>query len=197
MLFHRIVLNFGLSPTDQALTELLQQSFPQASHPTRLQGFYSSRHSLLQNLREFFPDCSYQDLLLHSHHQLAAYPDLTLSLSHSPLAGASVLGGKGEYQGLGIDIEPLSRVVKESIIHRVTTPRDQNLSPVEIWCLKEAIYKCVSNSGCFAGILEFREMEIGDGQWYHSPSALQGEWKLFTELGHQIAIATLKNQNFS
>ena len=100
-----------------------------------------------------------------------------------------------EYLAVGIDIESIERVVKDHVIQRVTTAKDIKFTNLELWCLKEAIYKCVSNSGLFDGVLEFRDMEIKENHWHHSPSGLCGEWKQFQELNHQVAIATLKNQN--
>lgn len=195
MFIHSIIPNFGQSSPDRELVELLEESYPEATHPARIQGFYSSRTSLLNNLRKIHPECDYQDLKLMDFHQLQTFPNLTLSLSHSPLAGASVVALKTHYQSLGIDIEPLNREVKETIIQRVSTEKDLKLENRQMWCLKEAIYKCVANSKKYQGVLEFRDMEIKKEKWLHSPSSLSGEWKLFIEENHQVAIATLKNQN--
>jgi len=195
MIYHSIILNFGLSHPDDELVELLKRSYPEASHPSRIVGFYSSRNSLLSSLRKIYPQASFKDLMLKEYRELTDYPDIVLSLSHTPLAGASVVALKKDYLSIGIDIESTNREIKESIIQRVTTENDLKLSSREIWCLKEAIYKCVSNSGLAQGTLEFRDMIIQDKKWLHSPSKLSGEWSLFCELDHQVAIATLKNQN--
>ncbi len=195
MIYHSIILNFGLSLPDDELQELLKNSYPEASHPSRIAGFYSSRNSLLSNLRKIYPQASFKNLMISDYRELTDYPDVVLSLSHSPLAGASVVALKKDYLSLGIDIESIQREVKESIIQRVTTESDLKLPSRETWCLKEAIYKCVSNSGLVEGTLEFKDMVIQDKKWLHSPSQLSGEWRLFSELDHQVAIATLKNQN--
>lgn len=196
MIYHSIILNFGPSDSLPAeLVDLISLSYPPPLHPGRAAGLYSSRTSLLGNLRKIHPEAEFKDLALKGHGELEHYPDLCLSLSHSAHAGASALGRKEDYLSLGIDIEPLDRLVKENIIQRVTTSHDLKLSNRELWCLKEAIYKCVSNSQLFSGTLEFKDMQIRETNWIHSPSGLQGEWKLWQELDHQVALATLKNQN--
>lgn len=196
MIYHSVILNFGPSYCpSSALVELINQCYPAPLHPGRAAGLYSSRTSLLENLRKIYPEAEFKDLTLKGYGELELYPDVCLSLSHSANAGASALALKGDYLSLGIDIESLDRGVKESIIQRVTTSKDKRLNNIELWCLKEAIYKCVSNSQVFIGTLEFKDMEIGDNKWNHSPSGLQGEWKLWQEFNHQVALATLKNQN--
>lgn len=196
MIYHSVFLNFGPStPPSAELVSRIKQDHPEAIHPNRLAGIYSSRHSLWENLRKIDPEASLEKLQLKNYGELLHYPDVVISLSHSAIAGASALALKKEYVSIGIDIEPLERIVKASILGRVTTEKDVKLAPLSIWCLKEAIYKCVSNSGLYEGVLEFKDMEILDQRWNHSPSGLNGEWKLFDELHHRVALATLKNQN--
>ena len=195
MIIHRLILNSDLRAPSSELEEVLKLSYPEASHPARIQGFYSSRNALLECLRGFQPKASFKDLHLKDYKELESFPDYVLSLSHSPLAGAAVLAPKSEFDSVGIDIEIRDRLVKESILARVTTNEDFTLPGIQTWCLKEAIYKCVSNSKKFNGVLEFRELRILDGKWTHSPSGLSGEWIQFEEKDHQVAIATLKNQN--
>lgn len=196
MIYHSIFLNFGprFTPSND-LFELIESSYPPPLHPARRAGLFSSRSSLLENLRKIYPEASFTNLQLADHGRLKDYPDLTVSLSHSALAGASAVAFAQDYLAIGIDIEPLERVVKENIVQRITTQNDLTLTNIQIWCLKEAIYKCVSNSKCYQGVLEFRDMEIKDHQWIHSPSGLNGEWKIWNESNHQVALATLKNQN--
>lgn len=195
MVRHRIILNSSLREPTKEWQEVLNQSYPEASHPHRIQGFYSSRNALLDCLQKFHPKASTTDLLLNDFRELQNFPDMVVSLTHSSLAGAAVVARKAEYISIGIDIEPIDRLVKESILTRVTTSEDLKLTSIQTWCLKEAIYKCVSNSHQYLGVLEFREMRIQDKKWSHSPSGLSGEWELFEEENHQIALATLKNQN--
>jgi phosphopantetheinyl transferase (holo-ACP synthase) len=195
MVRHRIILNSSLREPTIEWQEVLNQSYPEATHPDRIQGFYSSRNALLDCLQRFHPKASTTDLLLNDVRGLQNFPDMVVSLTHSTFAGAAAAAKRTEYISIGIDIEPIDRLVKESILARVTTTEDLKLSSIQIWCLKEAIYKCVSNSHLYEGVLEFRDMRIQDRKWSHSPSKLSGEWELFEEENHQIALATLKNQN--
>lgn len=195
MIYHSIFLNFGPRTPPPQLEDWVQKSFPEATHANRLAGLYSSRYSLWENIRKIDPTVTFAQLELRDYGQLLHYPDLVASLSHTPKAGASAVAYKKEFISIGIDIESLDRQVKDHIIERVITEQDLKLSNHEVWCLKEAIYKCVSNSKLYSGVLEFRDMVIKDHRWEHSPSGIHGEWELFIEENHQLALATLRNQN--
>ncbi len=128
---------------------------------------------------------------------LAKWPEITLSLSHTKLAGAAITASRAEFISVGIDIESDNRVVKDSILKRITNSRDINLRNIELWCLKEAVFKCLMNTGIFEKPFEFSEIEISYKRWIHSPSGLEGEWKTIISEQFLIALALLENQNSS
>lgn len=96
---------------------------------------------------------------------------------------------RNEYLSVGIDIESLERQVKEAIAKRIAHPSDAKLRNLELWCLKEAVFKCLMNTGKFTKPFDFSEILIGDEAWSHSPSQLSGGYKLETHEGHVVAMA--------
>lgn len=132
------------------------------------------------------------NLVLKGHHHLEGYPEYTISLTHTKEAGAAVVGLRSEYVSVGIDIENKNRVVKTAIIERISHPCDEKLESIEIWCLKEAIFKCLMNTDQFDRPFEFSEIQIQKKYWNHPPSGLRGEWLLEIKDDLVLAVAFLK-----
>lgn len=166
-------------------------------HPERVKGFILAREALRLCLTEAHYSPLISDLKIRKFNSLSKWPELNLSLSHTKLAGAAILTSRAEYISVGIDIESDHRVVKDTILERISNSRDTNLRNIELWCLKEAVFKCLMNTGKFEKPFEFAEIEISHQRWVHSPSGLEGEWKIIISEQFLIALALLKNQNSS
>ncbi len=162
-------------------------------HKNRKQETILSRQALLDALEELGVKLQIQDLVLIDYSQITKLPEYTISLSHTKNCGAALVADKKTFKSVGIDIEPLERIVRPNVLQRVSHPRDLKLESIEIWCLKEAAFKALMNSGNFEKPLEFSSIEISDKKWAHSPSGLEGEWELETSQGFVIAQAFLKN----
>lgn len=181
-------------PLDPQWEELAQTCLGDRVHESRKKGFFLSREALKQSFREVGFKLSIKDLKLKEFHRLPSLPDYTLSLSHTKDFGAALIAERKEFLSLGIDVENDSRIVKDSIINRIAHPLDlENLRKIEVWCLKEAVFKALMNSGQFPVPLEFSSIQLKPNSWTHSPSGLSGEWILQKEGEALIAMAFLRN----
>lgn len=172
---------------------LIHKLYGYEVHKNRKQETILSRQALLETLQELGCEVQIQDLVLVDHSQITKLPEYTISLSHTKNCGAALVADKKTFKSVGIDIEPLERIVQPNVLQRVGHPRDLKLASIEIWCLKEAAFKALMNSGNFEKPLEFSSIQISDNKWTHSPSGLEGEWELGTSQGFVIAQAFLKN----
>ncbi|WPU64002.1 4'-phosphopantetheinyl transferase family protein [Peredibacter starrii] len=162
-------------------------------HSDRKMGFLLSRVALKNALKDFGYEVSIGDLKLTDYHLIPKCPQLTISLSHTKTCGAAIVAERKEFRSVGIDIEEEKRVVKDSIIERIAHPNDHNLRNIELWCVKEAVFKVLMNTGLFPKPIEFGSIEIGPNNWVHSPSNLSGEWKMVETTPYVVAIAFLRN----
>ncbi|HXH76546.1 MAG TPA: hypothetical protein VNJ08_16360 [Bacteriovoracaceae bacterium] len=161
------------------------------THPDRKKGYCFAREALRLVLQEYNLAPTIPDLTLQVFHCLNKWPEYTLSLSHSKRAGAAVVAKRTEYLAVGIDIELEDREVKPETLLRISHPQDIKLRNIEIWCLKEAIFKCLMNTDKFEHPFEFSQIQITKELWSHSPSGLAGAWELKHSMQHVIALASI------
>ena len=86
------------------------------------------------------------DLVLNHHHYIDKCPDHFFSLSHTTDYAAAIVVSSNAYLGAGIDIELKQREFTASH-HRFFTHKedDQDIPKLNLWCIKEAIYKASSH----------------------------------------------------
>lgn len=181
------------NPESPEWEKLVQMSLGGDVHEERKRGFLLSREALKQALQERGIDIPVGQLTLVHYHALQGFPQLTISLSHTKLCGAAIVASRNEYRSVGIDIEEESRTVKDAIRERIAHPGDANFRNIEVWCAKEAVFKVLMNTGLFEKPLEFGSIQLTHGKWFHSPSKLEGEWKLDLVSPFVVALAFLKN----
>lgn len=187
-------ISLNLSPAlDPEWEKLLEVSLGERVHEGRRRGFLLSRRALLECLQEQGRTLSISELRLKNYSTLEIFPELSLSLSHTVECGAAIVAPRKIYRSLGIDIERQDRHVKDSIIDRISHPADKRLRNIELWCLKEAVFKTLMNSGLFSTPVDFSSIQILDREWLHPRSKLSGEWVLQSQDSLMLAIATLKN----
>lgn len=162
-------------------------------HSDRKMGFLLSREALKNALKVMEMEVPIHGLILEGYHTLQDYPQLTISLSHTKTCGAALVAERKEFRAVGIDIEEETRVVKDSIRERISHPDDQNLRNIELWCVKEAVFKTLMNTDLFPKPIEFGSINIQDRKWFHSPSGLSGEWEITSIRPYVVALAFLKN----
>lgn len=162
-------------------------------HPKRVRGFILSRVALQKALESFGVSCPLSSLTLEKYSQVSGIENLTISLSHHPNAGAALVAERNLFPAVGIDIEETMREVKIAVRDRIAHPEDENFRNIELWCAKEAAFKALMNTGNFDLPIEFSSIRISKDHWYHSPSKIEGEWKLLQIDSTMLALAFLKN----
>ncbi|WP_408097015.1 4'-phosphopantetheinyl transferase family protein [Peredibacter sp. HCB2-198] len=172
---------------------LAESSLGSDVHSDRKMGFLLSRDALKNALKEHGQEVSTDELKLVDYHLLPKCPQLTISLSHTKTCGAAIVAERKEFRSVGIDVEEEKRVVKDSIRERISHPKDQNLRNIELWCVKEAVFKVLMNTGLFPKPIEFGSIEVQQDRWFHSPSNLSGEWKMVQTTPYVLAMAFLRN----
>lgn len=173
--------------------QLVKQCLSSDVHPDRKKSFILSRMALWECLKGLGHSPEVTDLLVGDYSNLKSFPQLTISLSHTKEVGAALVGDRQSFRSLGIDIEHEARPVKDSVAQRIAHPEDEKLRNIEIWCLKEAAFKALMNSGEFPKPVEFSSIHIGHKTWSHSPSGFNGEWELDHIDEMVIARAFLRN----
>lgn len=186
MLTYQLVNNLNIDE-DPQWHELTLMSLGPDTHPSRIKGFCLGREALRSCLKMLGLEISITQLQLENYKGLKKFPDLNLSISHTKDFGAAVVASKDQTVSVGIDIEPLSRLVKAPIIDRISHPGDAKLEPIVLWALKEAAFKALMNTGRFEQNEEFSSLLISEDGWGHPPSGVLGEWK--TEVQDDVIIA--------
>lgn len=181
-----------ISTQESEWNELVTQTLGADVHPKRAHSFCLAREALRDCFQELGIKLSVKDIQLEGYAHLQGHPSLTLSLSHTAEWGAALVGNSSEYASLGIDIEPLERVVKPMILARVSHAEDIDMSPIHLWALKEASFKALMNTGTFEVPQEFSSIKISEGKWNHSPSGINGEWKIEQQEGMILALAWIR-----
>lgn len=190
MLTYRLKKSLSFSE-ESIWNELVTETLGEGVHPKRAQGFCLAREALRESLTVLDIHLGVKDLVLEGFGEVKGVNGVKVSLSHSSEWGAAVVTNSREIISVGIDIEPLSRVVKPMILERVSHLEDIKLPPLSIWALKEAIFKCLMNTHKFDQPLEFSSIQIKDQGWIQE-SGLTGEWKLEEQQGQLVALAWIK-----
>jgi phosphopantetheinyl transferase (holo-ACP synthase) len=174
-------------------SELVEKELGEKVHPGRALGYCLARVALRLCLKEKNLSLPISEMRLQSYNALSGVTSLTISLSHTPLWGAAVVGEVSEFQSVGIDIEPKSRVVKPTIIERVSHPADAVMESIQLWSLKEASFKALMNTQKFSVPQDFSDIQIkSNGKWEHSVSGTVGEWSVFEEQELIVALAWIR-----
>lgn len=181
------------NPKDPEWDLLIKSSLGEGVHSDRIMGFLLSREALKDALKNMGKDLTPGQLFLEDYSTIRGLPQFTISLSHTPLCGAALVSERKFFRSLGIDIEMSERLVKDSIIERISHPEDLKLRNIELWCLKEAVFKALMNTKLFPKPIEFSSIKISKEHWSHSPSSLEGKWELETITPFVIARAFLEN----
>lgn len=181
------------TPKDPGWDLLVKSSLGVGVHSDRINGFLLSREALIEALGSAGISATPHELMLSNHSTIKAYPRFTISLSHTPDCGAALIAERKFFRSVGIDIEHVKRPVKESIIERISHEGDLKLRNIELWCLKEAVFKALMNTSLFPKPIEFSSIRIRKDDWDHSPTKLSGKWSLKELNSFVMAQAFLEN----
>jgi 4'-phosphopantetheinyl transferase EntD len=178
---------------DTEWEKLVMSQFPEGVHPKRKEGFLLARSSLRDCLRSLALNCPIQSLVLKDFSRLEIHPQFTISLSHTNQCGAAFIALRKDFRSIGIDVEHEERIVKPSVIERIKNPLDINLREIELWCLKEAVFKALMNSGNFQNPVEFASICIQEDRWTHIETNLSGKWEISDLKPFVVARSLLEN----
>lgn len=194
MLTYRLARTLSSTEENQ-WGQLITSTLGTEVHRDRAQGFCLAREALRECFSQRGQLLSIGDIRLKNYHQVLGFDSWTLSLSHTKDWGAAVLASLNEVQSVGIDIEPIGRVVKPMIVDRISHPDDLALPPLTLWAVKEAAFKALMNTELFAHPVEFSSLLIRLFGWEHPDSGLGGEWKVSEQDGLCLALAWIKNES--
>ncbi len=181
------------NPNDPGWRLLADHSFKDPVHSDRLSGFLLSREALRLCLEARGVSALPRTLTLRSFDELEHYSDFTISLSHTAACGAALIAHRETYRAVGIDVEHEERVVKETIRERIAHTADMALKNIELWCLKEAVFKVLRNAQASDRPIEFSSIRICDQRWFHAPSGSEGLWELERIKPYVVARAWQEN----
>ena len=181
-------------PIDPEWQKLLTLAFGDSVHPERKKSFLLSRIALQNCLKEQGLCLNPSELVLNNHHEITCAKQFTLSLSHSKNIGAALVADRVSYRSVGIDVELKERIVKDSVCEKIANPKDCALRNIDLWCLKEAAFKTLMNTGLFDLPLTFSSITIAQDHWVHMPSKLFGQWELEIVRPFVVARAFLRNE---
>lgn len=181
------------NPEDPDWEKLALSHFVTEVHPTRKEGFLLARSSLRDCLSSVQLNCPILSLQLINYSQIKSFPQFTISLSHTKNCGAAFIAERKIFRSIGIDVEHEERIVKDSVLERIKNPLDVKLRNIELWCLKEAVFKTLMNTGLFTNPIEFSSICIFEDHWAHSSSHLAGKWELSIIKPYVVARAVLEN----
>ncbi|MGE3610050.1 MAG: 4'-phosphopantetheinyl transferase superfamily protein [Bacteriovoracaceae bacterium] len=187
-------LSADLAPVWEGVTN---ESLGESTHPRRKTSYALSREAIRQLLLEQGHQVSPGDIKLIGFNKIINFPQYSLSLTHSIDVGAAVLASQANYLAVGIDLENKDRKVSSAIRERIVNKEDASLTNIELWCAKEAVFKCLMNSGQFEQTIDFMDIVIKEDEWLHPESGLRGRHEFHLEDPYIINLAYLENTNSS
>lgn len=143
-------------------------------HPNRQREWALGRVALARAFKSQGIDLELGRCHWVGHQELMERPDLRFSLSHTrDWAGAVVVDARC---GPGLDVELLGRAVPEQVQSRLQHAQDlSTLAPLELWCAKEAIYKCLPADA--QEKIWLNSIRVGRGEFTVDGFALSGSWE--------------------
>jgi phosphopantetheinyl transferase (holo-ACP synthase) len=176
MLIFRLLHDWD-SKNEEFWDRLIQKQLGPHVHSDRKLAFIRSREALIQCFAEIGQKLQIDQLELESFSQLKDFKQYHFSLSHNKEWGAALLATNSDYLSVGIDIEEQTRELKNSVLERISHPRDLKFSPIIIWSIKEAAFKALMNSQKFEKPIEFNSIEIMSDEFIHQGTGIKGKWK--------------------
>lgn len=174
-----------VSDWNQFIKAKSQLNIKETTSSSRLMEIFYSRLCLKQTLHKKGILPMWRDLALNKDHRISLYKHLPLSISHTQTASVAIVGEVEKVQSIGIDLEHRMRMINKPIQEFINHPDDENFSPITKWCLKEAAYKCFSNT---PAPIKFKDLQIGKKTITHAPSHRNCLWEVIPFKDHVIAI---------
>jgi len=160
--------------------------------PKTIDGFYLSRLALSELTER---PLKIDSLKIKNHLHLENDNETLVSLSHTKGAAAAAIAKKEEgLISIGIDIERISRKLNiNSSKYFLREEDEKSYSLLEIWCLKEAIFKAYAPFYQDEKTLVLKDFWITEDRFghYSNRGKVLGKCNVKKEQGLYVAIATL------
>jgi 4'-phosphopantetheinyl transferase EntD len=155
-------------PTQEAFwLAQAKRLFPDA-HPNRQMEWALGRVAWEVSMRQHGRPTSHVEWV---GHQQIAHSPVRFSISHTAgWAGAWIT----TFDGVGLDIELRSRMVSPEIERRIHHARDMALTPLELWTVKEAVYKSLPRE--LQEKIWLNSIAVTDGEF--EAQGMRGAWQL-------------------
>ena len=175
------------SKIDLSLKNILPPKIATA-HPSRQRDWLTSRQAL-KNLFEMQGENISVEQLAHGLQQsLTAFPEFKYSLSHSEAGALVWLVPKNAKLNVGVDLESENREIQEGLDQRIRTEQDdKKLKTLELWSLKEAIYKSLLPSQQMG--LAFSEIYVLENEFFIPLLSVKGSLQQTIENGNILSFA--------
>ena len=171
----------------------------EAQSPIRKRHFANSRMALMECLVELAPESHQKeasplclkDLAIKNHHQLENYPQLLVSLAHTRGLAAACLAEKmDDVLAVGIDCEHSERAFRSEILTKFAHENDKAISPLHLWCAKEAAFKAASYFWKEEKTFVLKDITI-EGKTFVVPNLLQGTLSFELKDDYLVALAVV------
>lgn len=168
-------------------------------HPARNLVHHISRLALAKCL-EFFEkkEVSHLLKLTEDYNSVQYFENYTCSLSHTKEDAIAVVARRDEITALGVDFEFLTREVPTRGEHHYINELDEltGLSPLEVWCIKEACFKAIT--GVYPECKLLKEVVITKDRFYFikDPQDINSHYQKLIKGDKLIIFASItKNQS--
>lgn len=167
---HESLTDEALAKGISRLTEKLRNA-----HHKRVREWISARLALQEAFRHFGVAIDPMSIPMKGHHALEGLPDWRFTISHDDTCSTVWLAKASGAANMGVDVEEATREVKDSVRERIESPKDAPLSSVELWSLKEAIFKSLPEAEQSG--LPFRCIGVlPGGRFSIEGTACEGQW---------------------
>jgi 4'-phosphopantetheinyl transferase EntD len=160
---------FPFDNLTSAQRELGLEIFPQLKtmHEERITGFLTARLALIAAFLEVGINLEFKDLANMQLNYLPDFKEFSFSLSHTNHQSLRVAGAflRQSTKKIGLDLEWSQRKLKEGSERYFVRQEDDSIDLLELWCLKEAAFKSVSNQ--FSSGLLLKDLWVKKNKFGH------------------------------
>lgn len=129
----------------------------------------AAREGLKKLIQEHYPSSKDIDLSIIRHHHLEHAPNILVSITHTEDWAIAAIKEKEDSQGIGIDIEKITRPMNERTKRFFVNQEDRfDDSLLHLWVQKEACFKALS---VFIEDLTLKKV-IVQGEDFHTEDVL-------------------------
>lgn len=180
------------------ITEFKDQApLPRKFENTNRNASYFSARECLSKIFKYekLSQKNFNEIEVTDFHKEANHPSVTISLAHTKTYAIATVAYNNQFKGLGVDIEHQERKIKDDSLKYFKNDFDiTELSTLELWCVKEACFKALSNSGQEVKLL--KEVIIHKDMFYleNKKDTIFAQFQIIKINEHIIVIAYVLNE---